>query len=76
MAASSMERLAAWAAGQMGRAAIRGAHELGELVPTESRVHLLKAQRELFLAAKGVVDHRRRPKDPGEARRARKISVD
>ncbi|MGH7609967.1 MAG: hypothetical protein ACREOD_08575 [Candidatus Dormibacteria bacterium] len=70
------DRLASWAARQLGRAAIRGARELGELVPVESRVHLLKAQRELFLAAKGVVDHRRHAADPDHRPKARKISVD
>jgi hypothetical protein len=46
------------------------------LVPPESRAHLLKAQREMFLAAAAAVEHRRHPRGPKGRRRARKIVLD
>lgn len=70
-------RLGAWAARLLGEAVTRAARELGELVPPESRAHLLKAQREILLAAAAAVQHRSSP--PGaksQRRRARKISLD
>ncbi|MGH7667522.1 MAG: hypothetical protein ACRENY_02295 [Candidatus Dormibacteria bacterium] len=66
-------RLGEWAARQMAGAVVRAA---GELVPRESRTHLLKAQREVFLAAAAAVEHRRHPKSEKSRRRARKIDLD
>ena len=65
-----------WAARQIGGAVARAAGELGELVPPESRVHLLKAQREVFLAASAALEHRRHSQGSKSRRRARKIVLD
>lgn len=70
-------RLAEWAARLLGEAAVRAARDLGDLVPKESRAHLLKAQRELVLAATAAIQHRRNPKGAkGQRRHARKIPLD
>ncbi|MGA7172883.1 MAG: hypothetical protein WCB86_08440 [Candidatus Dormiibacterota bacterium] len=69
-------RLGQWAVRQLGGAVTKAAGELGELVPPESRAHLLKAQREVLLAAAAAIEHRRHPKGPKGRRRARKIVLD
>ncbi|HVB54721.1 MAG TPA: hypothetical protein VNF24_11100 [Candidatus Acidoferrales bacterium] len=69
-------RIGQWAARQLGGVVVKAVGELGELVPPESRVHLLKAQREVFLAAAAAVEHRRNPKGTKSRRRARKIVLD
>jgi hypothetical protein len=61
---------------QIGEVVSRAAGEIGDLVPPESRAHLLKAQREMFLAAAAAVEHRRHPRGPKGRRRARKIVLD
>ena len=45
------ERLAGWAARVLEEAVARAASELGELVPEESRAHLLKAERDNYMLA-------------------------
>jgi hypothetical protein len=57
-------------------AVARAASELGELVPEESRAHLLKAERELVLAAAAAVEHRHRRRGGQARRRPHKIVVD
>jgi hypothetical protein len=70
-------RVAEWAARLLGEAAVRAARDVGDLVPEESRAHLLKAQRELFLAANAAIEHRRNPKRAkGHRRQAHKIPLD
>ncbi|MGC2191332.1 MAG: hypothetical protein WA751_03250 [Candidatus Dormiibacterota bacterium] len=69
-------RLGVWAVRQLGGAVTKAAGELGELVPPESRAHLLKAQREVVLAAAAAIEHKQRPKGPKGRRRARKIVLD
>lgn len=69
-------RIGEWAVRQLGGAVTKAAAELGELVPPESRAHLLKAQRELVLAAAAAIGHRRHPKGPKGRPRARKIDLD
>lgn len=70
-------RVAEWAARLLGEAAVRAARDVGDLVPQESRAHLLKAQRELFLAASAAIQHRRNPKGTkGHHRQAHKIPLD
>ncbi|MGA7088789.1 MAG: hypothetical protein WA695_04390 [Candidatus Dormiibacterota bacterium] len=70
-------RVAEWAARMLGEAAVRAARDVGDLVPQESRVHLLNAQRELFLAANAAIRHRRNPKGAtGQRRQAHKIPLD
>ncbi|HUY57928.1 MAG TPA: hypothetical protein VMV12_08880 [Candidatus Micrarchaeaceae archaeon] len=69
-------RLGKWAVRQLGGVVIKAVDELGELVPPESRSHLFKAQREVFLAAAAAIEHRRHPKAPKGRRRARKIVLD
>ncbi|MGH7642988.1 MAG: hypothetical protein ACRENX_08265 [Candidatus Dormibacteria bacterium] len=69
-------RIGQWAARQLGGMVVRAASELGELVPPESRAHLLKAQREVLLAAAAALEHKRNPKGSKSRRRARKIVLD
>jgi CO/xanthine dehydrogenase Mo-binding subunit len=70
-------RVAEWAARLVGEAAVRAARDLEDLVPKESRAHLLKAQRELFLAANAAIQHRRNPQGAkAQRRQARKIPLD
>ncbi len=69
-------RIGQWAARQIGGAVASAASELGELLPPESRAHLLKAQREVFLAAAAAIEHRRNPKGPKSRRRPHKIILD
>jgi hypothetical protein len=69
-------RVGEWAVRQIGEVVSRAAGEIGDLVPPESRAHLLKAQREMFLAAAAAVEHRRHPRGPKGRRRARKIVLD
>jgi hypothetical protein len=69
-------RVGEWAVRQIGEVVSRAAGEIGDLVPPESRAHLLKAQREMFLAAAAAVEHRRHPQGPKGRRRARKIVLD
>lgn len=69
-------RIGQWAVRQLGGVVTKAAGELGELVPPESRAHLLKAQREVFLAAAAAVDHRRHPEGHKAKRHARKIVLD
>jgi hypothetical protein len=70
-------RVAEWAARLVAGAAVRAARDLDDLVPKESRAHLLKAQRELFLAANAAIQHRRNPGGAkGPRRHARKIPLD
>jgi hypothetical protein len=45
----------------------------GELVPPEAQVHLLNAQRELFMALKVTIEHHAR-REQAEERRARRES--
>jgi hypothetical protein len=45
----------------------------GELVPPEAQVHLLNAQRELFMALKVTIEHHARS-SKAEERRARRDS--
>ncbi|HKR98100.1 MAG TPA: hypothetical protein VJU79_01175 [Candidatus Dormibacteraeota bacterium] len=45
----------------------------GELVPPEAQVHLLNAQRELFMALKVTIEHHARH-EAAEERRARRES--
>ncbi|MGB6772324.1 MAG: hypothetical protein WBF51_10035 [Candidatus Dormiibacterota bacterium] len=61
----------------LGETAVRAARDVGDLVPQEARVHLLNAQRELFLAANAAIQHRRNPKGAKRQRRqAHKIPLD
>ncbi|HVB14731.1 MAG TPA: hypothetical protein VNH38_08265 [Candidatus Dormibacteraeota bacterium] len=76
MERAEVARIGAWAARQIGVAVARAAGELGELVPPESRVHLLKAQREVYLAAAAAMEHRHHPKETKSRRRAHKIVLD
>lgn len=70
-------RVAEWAARMLGETAVRAARDVGDLVPHEARVHLLNAQRELFLAANAAIQHRRNPKGAKRQRRqAHKIPLD
>lgn len=70
-------RIGAWAARLLGEAVAKAAAELGELVPPESRAHLLKAQREVLLAAAAAVRHRRGSGgSKSHRRRVRKITLD
>jgi hypothetical protein len=69
-------RLAGWAARLLQEGVARAASELGELVPQESRAHLLKAQRELLLAAAAAVEHRRRHQGSPARHRPHKIVLD
>jgi|GEM_PF-2840640 len=70
-------RVAEWAARLVGEAAVRAARDLEDLVPKESRAHLLKAQRELFLAANAAIQHRRHATGTkGSRPQARKIPLD
>jgi hypothetical protein len=45
----------------------------GELVPPEAQVHLLNAQRELFMALKVTIEHHAR-REQAEEKRARRES--
>lgn len=69
-------RIGEWAIRQIGEVVFRAAGEIGDIVPPESRAHLLKAQREMFLAAAAAIEHRRHPKGSKARRRARKIVLD
>ncbi|HEY6537866.1 MAG TPA: hypothetical protein VI138_02355 [Candidatus Dormibacteraeota bacterium] len=69
-------RIGEWAVRHLGEVVTKAADELGDLVPPESRSHLLKAQREMFLAAAAALEHRRHPKGQKGKRRARKIVLD
>ncbi|MGC1183666.1 MAG: hypothetical protein WBA31_00760 [Candidatus Dormiibacterota bacterium] len=69
-------RMGEWALRQIGEVVSRAAGEIGDMVPPESRAHLLKAQREMFLAAAAAIEHRRHPKGSKSRRRARKIVLD
>lgn len=69
-------RMGEWAVRQIGEAVARAAGEIGHLVPPESRAHLLKAQREMVLAAAAAIEHRRHAKGPEGRRRAHKIDLD
>jgi hypothetical protein len=53
------------------------AHQLDDILPAEARLHLIRAQRELLLAAVAVLEHHQEksPAEP-ERRRVRKISLD
>jgi hypothetical protein len=53
------------------------AHQLDGVLPAEARVHLIRAQRELLLAAVAALEHyqEKSPAEP-EQRRVRKISLD
>lgn len=53
------------------------AHQLDGILPTEARLHLVRAQRELLLAALATLEHHREP--PRRRRRrqqVRKIPLD
>ena len=76
MEREDVARIGEWAARRLGEAVVKPAGELGELVPPESRAHLLKAQHEVLLAAAAAIEHRRHPKGPKSRRRARKIVLD
>jgi hypothetical protein len=59
------------------------AHHLDEILPAEARLHLIRAQRELLLAAVATLEHHQEqpPREPKSAkrpdrRRVRKISLD
>lgn len=69
-------RLSGQALRLLGRATLKLADEVGELVPPESRSHLIKAQREVFLAAASAIEHRRNPKGKSSRHRPRKIALD
>ena len=69
-------RMGEWALRQLGVVVARAAGEIGDMVPPESRAHLLKAQHEMFLAAAAAIEHRRHPKGSKGRHRARKIVLD
>ncbi len=73
---SELERAGEWATRAAAEVVAEAARQLGELVPPESRAHLFKAQRELFLAALAAIEHRRGGAAKGHRRRPRKIHVD
>jgi hypothetical protein len=52
-------------------------HQLEEVLPAEARLHLIRAQRELLLAAVATLEHHQQ-QAPAESpkRRVRKISLD
>jgi len=60
-----------------GRIAVEAAQmagtAFGELVPPEAQVHLLNAQRELFMALKVTIEHHAR-REAAEERRTRRES--
>ncbi|MHB8393207.1 MAG: hypothetical protein ACYDC5_01605 [Candidatus Dormibacteria bacterium] len=71
------------AAQLLGDVVIHVAHQLEEILPAEARIHLIRAQRELLLAAVAALEHHqaREYQEPAEtprrrARRVRKISLD
>jgi hypothetical protein len=77
MEREEVARLGQWAVRLVGETLARAGSELDQLVPPESRVHLLKAQHEVLLAAAAAVEHRRHPKgSKSQRRRARKIVLD
>lgn len=53
------------------------ARQMGSAVPAEARLHLIRAQRELLLAAVAALEHRERDKPAaGRGSRVRKIPLD
>jgi hypothetical protein len=56
-----------------GEAAQLAGTAFSELIPTEAQVHLVNAQRELFLALKVTIEHHARHQQ-AEERRARRES--
>lgn len=72
-----LERLGGMAAAAMTQAATQAVRSLDRAVPTEARVHLWKAQREILLAVSAVLENQRHPKGSERPeRRARKIDLD
>jgi hypothetical protein len=48
-----------------------------ELLPPEARIHLIRAQRELLLAAIAALEHHQgQAPEPADSRRVRKIPLD
>lgn len=65
----------------LGEMATTVAHQLDEILPAEARLHLIRAQRELLLAAVATLEHHQvqqesQPVKRPDRRRVRKISLD
>ncbi len=62
----------------LGEVAATVARQLDEILPAEARLHLIRAQRELLLAAVATLEHHQepRPAKRPDRRRVRKISLD
>ncbi len=69
-------RLGVWGLRLMGRTAGRMLDDLGELVPPESRSHLLRAEKEVLLAATSALEHHRKGGSGSGRHRPRKIALD
>jgi hypothetical protein len=72
--AGNVGQSAAHVLGEMVISATRG---MEDLLPPEARIHLIRAQRELLLAAIAALEHHQgQPPDPPESRRVHKIPLD
>ncbi len=61
----------------VGEAILHAAGQVEELLPPEARLHLIRAQRELLLAAIAALEHHQEsPPDTGSRRRVRRIPLD
>ena len=61
----------------LGDAILHAANQLEDLLPPEARIHLIRAQRELLLAAIATLEHHQAPPPAGRgSRRVRRISLD
>lgn len=62
----------------LGEMALGAARQLHDMVPPETRLHLVRAQRELVLAAVAALEHGQQPAPAARrrSRRVRKISLD
>ncbi|MHB1500990.1 MAG: hypothetical protein ACYCYK_07465 [Candidatus Dormibacteria bacterium] len=65
------------AARVLGEMVMHATHQFEDLLPAEARIHLIRAQRELLLAAIAALEHHQ-PADPvpPRTRRVRKIPLD
>ncbi len=61
----------------LGEVVLHAANQLEDLLPPEARIHLIRAQRELLLAAIATLEHHQAPPPAGRgSRRVRRISLD
>jgi hypothetical protein len=61
----------------LGDAILHAAAQMEDLLPPEARIHLIRAQRELLLAAIAALEHHQAPPPAGRGgRRVRRISLD